>query len=125
MKSNTVVVPQDKEGRSGVIRNTGNIRYEIQVIILSFHDPVKQIEFIDKTSLFKVILREPNQQPIVGEGLYQYTTFNNEIEILNTLSSCTCSKKAVYFKVFENNTFEIGDFYKSNSSNNTLKFRKQ
>ncbi|WP_394994688.1 hypothetical protein [Emticicia sp.] len=84
-----------------------------------------KIEFIDNTSLFKVILREPNQQPIVGEGLYQYTTFNNEIEILNTLSSCTCSKKAVYFKVFENNTFEIGDFYKSNSSNNTLKFRKQ
>lgn len=84
-----------------------------------------KIEFIDKTSLFKVILREPDQQPIAGEGLYQYTTFNNEIEVFNTLSSCTCSKKAVYFKVFENNTFEIGDFYKSNSSNNTLKFRKQ
>ena len=51
MKSNTVVVPQDKEGRSGVIRNTGNlvflgIRYEIQVIILSFRDPAEQIEFI-------------------------------------------------------------------------------
>ena len=51
VKSNTVVVPQDKEGRSGVIRNTGNlvffgIRYEIQVTILSFDDPVKRIEFI-------------------------------------------------------------------------------
>ncbi len=84
-----------------------------------------KIVFKDDTKLFEVRLREPNQPPIIGEGLYFYTILDNEIEVINSYSSCTCSKKTVYFKVFENNTLEIGDFYKSSSTNKILQFRKQ
>lgn len=84
-----------------------------------------KIEFLDKTSLLKVTLRQPNQAPIIGEGLYFYTFSDNTMEVINSTSSCTCSKKIVYFKVFENNMLEIGGFYKSSSTNSTLKFRKQ
>ncbi len=84
-----------------------------------------KIEFLDNTRLFKLTLREPNQVPVIGEGLYFYENLEDKIEVINSYSSCTCSKKEVYFKIFENNTLAIGDFYKSNSSNDTLKFRKQ
>ena len=84
-----------------------------------------KIEFLDNTRLFKLTLREPNQLPLIGEGLYFYENFGGKIEVINSYSSCICSKKTVHFKVFENNTLEIGNFYKSNLSNDTLKFSKQ
>ena len=83
-----------------------------------------KIEFRAETSLFSLVLREKNESPVIGEGLYFYTVFDNELEVLNSVSSCTCAKKRVYFKLNTDNTFEIEDFYKSNSPNNKLIFRK-
>ncbi|MFC0181779.1 hypothetical protein SAMN04515674_10935 [Pseudarcicella hirudinis] len=84
-----------------------------------------QIIFADQSaSVFTLKLREPNEQPIAGEGIYSFTVKDNMIEVTDLVSSCTCAKKQVSFKFIDQNSFSIGNFYNS-TAGTTLLFKRK
>lgn len=73
---------------------------------------------IDGSSFFSLTrgseIRNGNNLPKYGSGLYNYQINGDSISMLSLLSSCSNCQETYYFAV-QGSTLKIGDFYQKNA----------